>query len=108
MVACTLETLARSARDSPGRHPRARAYVYRHTFSCPRRARLTRRVLIPTRPAGSTPLGIHNGHVLGLRWAPRASGAAHGRHGGAQSPSEWTKCAPGEGVQAKWLLREEV
>ena len=53
MVACTLETLARSACDSPGRHPRARAYVYRHTFSCPRRARLTRRVLIPTRPAGS-------------------------------------------------------
>ena len=32
----------------------------------------TRRVLVPT------PLGMHNGQVLGLRWAPRGSGAAHG------------------------------
>ena len=32
----------------------------------------TRRALLPP------PLGMHNGHVPGLRWAPRVSGAAHG------------------------------
>ena len=32
----------------------------------------TRRALLPP------PLGMHNGHVPGLRWAPRVSSAAHG------------------------------
>ena len=29
------------------------------------------------RAAAPPPLGVHNGHVPGLRWAPRGSGAAH-------------------------------
>ena len=34
------------------------------------------------------PLGVHNGHVLGLRRAPRGSGAAHGTTRRSATPAQ--------------------